>query len=129
MKPSLGVNFSGLADSAGIMASSSGSDTVAPTPLRKVRLCNDFLVTNVMEFSCCLRFEIVTPLTPRHLVRSCRGCLPHLERCALNHSPNQRSKGVIVARGLFDNGANSGPIIVLNVAADGVHHQLLGDGG
>src|SRR4029079_6475161 len=128
MNPSRGVDLSGLADSAGIMASSRGRDTVAPTPLRKVRRCNDFLVTKVMESSCCALFQILSPLAPRRLSFGSRRCLPHLERRTLDHSENQRSKGVIVAGGLSDNGANGRPIIVLHVAPESVDLQFLGNG-
>src|ERR1700691_3386450 len=129
MKPSRGVDLSGLADSAGIMASSSGSETVAPTPLRKVRLCNDFLVTNVMRFSCCALLPILTPLAPRRRCFACRRRFPHLERRTLDHSHNQGSKPVIIVGGLFDDGANGRPIVVLHIAPNTIHHQFLRDSG
>src|SRR5450432_2009346 len=129
MKPSRGVGFRGLADSAGIMASSRGNDTVAPTPLREVRLRKAFLVTNVMRSSCCALLQIVVPLAPRRLCLGGRRSLPHLEGRAFNHSQNQPGKGVISASGLLDNGADGRPVVVLHVAPDAIHQQLLGDGG
>src|SRR5882757_8422162 len=105
MKPSLGVDLSGFAESAGIMASSRGSDTVAPTPLRNVRLRKAFLVTNVMRSSCCALLQIVMPLAPRRLRLARRRGLAHLEWRALHYSQNQRRERVIVAGGLPDNGA------------------------
>src|SRR5665213_1540393 len=128
MKPSLGVNFSGLADSAGIMASSRGNATPAPIPFSRVRLRKDFLVTNIMRSSCCALLQILTPLAPRCLFFGCRRSLPHLEWRTLNHSQNQRSKCVIVGGRLFDDGANGRPIVVLHIAPDAIHHQLFGDG-
>src|ERR1700678_2339389 len=129
MKPRRGVDFSGLAESAGIMASSKGSDTVAPTPLRNVRLRKAFLVTNIMRLSCCALIEIVQPLAPRRLCFGGRRGLAHLEGHALNYSENQRTKSVIVTSGSLDNGADGRPIIVLHIAADAIHHQLLSDSG
>src|ERR1700687_791172 len=97
MKPNRGVDFSGLAESAGIMASSRGSDTVAPTPLRNARLGKAFLVTNIMRSSCCALLQIVVPLAPRRLRLAGRRGLAHLEGWALHHSQDQRRECVIVA--------------------------------
>src|SRR6478735_42437 len=47
MKPSRGTGSPDLPESAGTIASSIGSASVAPTPRRNVRLGNAFLVMNI----------------------------------------------------------------------------------
>src|SRR5262249_47888036 len=103
MKPSRGVGWRGLADSAGTIESSRGSASVAPTPRRKVRRCKVFFVMKLViaPTSLLRTFWLQTPyqnriisklttskLTTSRLRRCCLH-LAHLKRGAFYHSQHQ----------------------------------------
>src|SRR6185436_10592559 len=54
---------------------------------------------------------------------------PHLQRCALHDSGDQRRHPVIFLRGLARDGAHGRKVIILNSTAERINQQLFSGGG
>src|SRR5262249_49160949 len=92
------------ADSAGVMASSTGKARVALAPRRKLRRGIDFLV-------------IVNIAYP-----------PHLEWRAVDDAENDGRPALIVRCGLAGDLANSRPVVRFHATAQGIGQEPLGEG-
>src|SRR5215510_4084979 len=110
---SAAVLTSGVA--AGIIESSSGSASVTPMPRWKVRRGRYFFVMN----------DMIRSLSARPEARALRLHL-HLERCALGDAENQIRETIAVLRRVAHQRAHGRHVVVLRLASDAVHHQLLG---
>src|SRR5277367_720082 len=115
MKPSRGVART-PAYSAGTIASSRGSATLAPIPLKNVRRCSAFFVINIVY---------ITPTTTvKPLLLFLRLRFTHPERRRPHHGLNHGRKSIVGRRALPHNGAHHRLIEILGVPANGVHQEL-----
>src|SRR5688500_15652905 len=121
-KPSRRTGFAAVcasADSAGTIASSSGSPNVAPTPRRNVRLGKAIFVMNIRS------------IPPGSLkasgYRCCRCAHPHSKRRALDDAGQQRGEAIVVLRRVADDGAHRGRVVILEAAPESVGEHLLGE--
>src|SRR5688500_11476081 len=96
----------GVAASAGIIASSSGSATQAPAPRRKVRRGSARLVTIMISLF------------------SFSG--PHLKGRALHDAEHERGEAVVASRGVVHDLAHRRLVVILHAAAHRIREQLLG---
>src|SRR5439155_15600013 len=95
---------SAFAASAGIMASRSGSATVAPAPRRNDRRGIDSFLMNIN-----VSFAIGDSSRPSHS-----------KGRAADDAANERDEPIIVAGGIADNRANRRRIVVFDAAAERV---------
>src|SRR5687768_2600815 len=118
MKPTLSFGAAAVCASAvpaGIMASSSGSAIVAPTPRSTVRRDRCFFVTN-----------IVTLLLPRVIVGWRRRAEP--ERLAQSDAGQDRRETVVLPLRVAHDAPHGRHVVVLDAAAERMNHELLGQG-
>src|SRR5262245_7733433 len=107
---------------AGIIESSSGSASVTPMPRRKVRRGRYFFVINAITFSpLCLCASVC-----RRHVKSVLALHFHLKRRALDHAENQVREPIATFRRIAHHAAHGWHVVILRLAPDAVHHQLLG---
>src|SRR5437867_4942047 len=120
MNPNRGVGFAAVrvrSESAGTIASNSGSANVAPTPRRNVRRGNDILVMMNMTSS---TFPDARPegrarnaTRRRPELQLGRGS-SHLKRRALDDPENDPREPIVVARSLARDRADGRRVIVLD---------------
>src|SRR5262245_24467110 len=107
---------------AGIIASSSGSATVAPRPRSIVRRDRCFLVTNIVALLSLggggLRRDRLV------LVGGWRRA--ELERLAVRDAGENRREAVVLAARVVQDAPHRRHVVVLHAAAERVNHELLG---
>src|SRR5207249_3368622 len=118
------ATVSASAVAAGTIASSNGSATVTPAPLRNIRRGMCFFETNILAAPL-----FTLPVARRLRLTRNRGLRApgiHLKRLALDDAEDERREAVVVACGIPRDGADQRHVLILDAAAQAIRQQFFG---
>src|ERR1700733_16324968 len=117
------------ATAAGIIASSNGSATTAPTPRRTVRRDKCFLVRNIMSnpLAHSVRYQHLSHLHVRLGGALTGGYLLHLKSRTRDDTYQDRREAIVVGgRGAHDP-SHRRHVVIIERAAERIGHQITGE--